>query len=73
MAPISWDKEARFRLPVKLWQEPDGRIHYPNSAWLHLRRDVFDRLYRYKVERGFPTWEQTVERLLLAADDEATV
>lgn len=38
--------------------------HYPNLAWLCLRRDVFDRLYRYKMESGAPTWEQALERLL---------
>jgi len=29
-----------------------------------LRRDVFDRLYRYKVQHGIPTWEQTLEQVL---------
>jgi len=65
VAPISWTKEARFRLPVKLWQDL-MEIHYPNAAWFQLRRDVFDRLYRYKVEHGIPTWEQALERLLQA-------
>jgi hypothetical protein len=41
--------------------------YYPNTAWLCLRRDVFDRLYRYKVHRGIPTWEQTLESVLSAA------
>ncbi|HEY8256330.1 MAG TPA: DUF6084 family protein [Gemmatimonadales bacterium] len=72
VAPIAWTKEARFRLPVKLWQEL-MEIHYPNAAWFQLRRDVFDRLYRYKVEHGIPTWEQAVERLLPAVDEEARV
>ncbi len=72
VSPISWTKEARFRLPVKLWQDL-MEIHYPNAAWFQLRRDVFDRLYRYKVERGIPTWEQAIQRLLLVVDDEATV
>ena len=71
VAPISWTKEARFRLPVKLWQDL-MEIHYPNATWFQLRRDVFDRLYRYKVEHGIPTWEQALERLL-QADAEARV
>ena len=40
---ISWDKEARFRLPVKAWTEMMEH-YYPNSAWLRLRRDVFEKL-----------------------------
>jgi hypothetical protein len=38
--------------------------YYPNSAWINLRRDVFDRLYRYKMQHGIPTWEQALERAL---------
>jgi len=63
VAPIPWDKEARFRLPVKSWREMMD-IYYPNTAWLCLRRDVFERLYQYKVEHGIPTWEQAMERIL---------
>jgi hypothetical protein len=63
VAPIPWDKEARFRLPVKAWHEMMD-IYYPNSAWLCLRRDVFERLHQYKVENAIPTWEQTFERIL---------
>jgi hypothetical protein len=39
-------------------------IYYPNSAWLCLRRDVFERLYQLKVQHGFPTWEQVLESIL---------
>ena len=63
VAPIPWDKEARFRLPVKSWHEMMD-IYYPNTAWLCLRRDVFERLYEYKVTNGIPSWEQALERLL---------
>jgi hypothetical protein len=67
VAPIPWDKEARFRLPVKSWREMMD-IYYPDSAWLCLRRDVFERLYEYKVAHGIPTWEQALERMLPAAE-----
>lgn len=67
VAPIPWDKEARFRLPVKAWHEM-MEIYYPNSAWLCLRRDVFERIYQYKVEHGIPTWEQALENLLPAEE-----
>jgi len=63
VAPIPWNKEAPYRLPVKTWQEM-MEIYYPNSAWLCLRKDVFERLYAYKVDHAIPTWEQAVERLL---------
>jgi hypothetical protein len=65
VTPIPWDKEARFRLPIKAWDNM-MEIYYPNSAWLCLRRDVFERLYQYKVEHAIPTWEQALERILPA-------
>jgi hypothetical protein len=63
ISQISWAKEAKYRLPVRVWQEMMEH-YYPNSAWLSLRRDVFDRLAQYKMRRGIPTWEQTLESLL---------
>lgn len=63
VAPISWDKETKFRVPLKTWKEMMDAF-YPNTAWLCLRRDVFEELHRYKVERGIPTWEQAFESML---------
>jgi len=63
VAPISWDKEAKFRLPVKPWKEMMD-LYYPNSAWLCLGRDVFERLHEHKVRMGAPTWEEMLESLL---------
>lgn len=60
---IPWDREAQYRLPVRIWKEMMNH-YYPNMAWLCLRRDVFDRLYQYKARRGLPTWEQVMERVL---------
>lgn len=62
-AQIPWSKETTFALPVAVWKEMIDR-YYPNTAWLCLRRDVFDRLHQYKIDRGIPTWEQTVESIL---------
>jgi Family of unknown function (DUF6084) len=60
---IGWDTEAKFRLPAKLWRDMMDH-YYPNSAWLRLRRDAFDRLYEYKRALGLATWEEAIERLL---------
>ncbi len=66
---ISWEKEADFRLPVRLWKEMIEH-YFPNSAWIRLHKDAFDRLYDYKVRKGLPTWEATVEALLRASEQE---
>jgi hypothetical protein len=65
VAPISWDKEAKYRLPVKVWKELID-IYYPNTAWLALRRDTFEKLHQYKMQEGIPTWEEALERALSA-------
>ena len=63
VAPISWDKEARFKLPVQIWRDM-MESYYPNSAWLYLHKDAFDRLYQYKVRHGIPTWEAVLEAIV---------
>jgi hypothetical protein len=68
VAPVPWNKEARFRLPVRVWRDMMD-LYYPNSAWLYLRRDVFERLYEYRMQRGIATWEQALEGLLAEEQD----
>jgi hypothetical protein len=67
VACVPWEREAAFRLPVRVWREMMDH-YYPNSATLMLRRDVFDRLHRFKAEHGVPTWEQALEMLLARAE-----
>ena len=40
------------------------RSRPPNSAWLRLRRDTFDRLLRYKGRHAVTSWDEAVDRLL---------
>ncbi len=67
---ISWSKEATYRLPVALWREMIER-YFPNSAWIRMRKDVFDRLYQYKATHSLPTWEEVFVQLLQASGEEA--
>lgn len=66
---ISWSKEATYRLPVALWKEVID-IHFPNTAWIRLPKDVFDQLYQYKITHGLITWEQVLVHLLRASGEE---
>lgn len=67
IARISWEKEAEYRMPVRLWKEMMEQ-YFPNSAWIRLQKDAFDQLYDYKVRMGLPTWEAAVEALLRASE-----
>jgi Family of unknown function (DUF6084) len=68
VAQISWEKEASFRLPVATWRSVMD-AYYPNTAWLCLRKDIFDRFDQFRSRRGLPTPEAALERLLSAAED----
>jgi Family of unknown function (DUF6084) len=69
VAQVPWDREAAFRLPVAVWKDMMER-YYPNSAWLCLRRDVFDRLYEHKRRHELLTWEEALESLLPCPEDD---
>ena len=66
---IGWDKQARFSLPVQVWQDVI-RLYFPNSAWLRVHKDTFDRLYLYRMRNALPTWEAALERLLSASEQQ---
>jgi len=64
---VSWEKEAYFRLPQETWRRLMD-LYYPNTAWLCLHKDVFDRLFLFKSRQGLATWEEALERLLAASE-----
>ena len=64
---VPWNKETAYRLPVAVWREAMDQ-HFPNSAWLRLRRDTLDNLQRFKSQLTLPTWDDTIEALLRLAE-----
>jgi hypothetical protein len=72
VAPISWNKEARFRLPLQIWRDLRD-LHYPNVTPVMLQRDVFDDLYRFKISKGFATFEEAIRQMLSIAERERPV
>jgi len=62
-ARIPWDREAEYRLPVRVWREAMDQ-HFPGAAWLRLDRDAYDRLSAFKSRRALPTWEAALAALL---------
>jgi Family of unknown function (DUF6084) len=63
VAQIPWDREASYRLPIRVWKEMMD-LYYPNTAWLCLRRDVFEKLDEFRARHGMPTWERALEHML---------
>jgi Family of unknown function (DUF6084) len=62
-ARISWDSEAEYGLPVRVWKETMER-HFRDTAWLRVRKERFDRLVAYKSRRALATWEDVIDELL---------
>lgn len=69
VAQIPWDREVNYRFPASIWKQMMD-THYPNSAWLCIQRDAFDRLYQYKVRHGIPTWEQLLNKLVASKEED---
>jgi hypothetical protein len=64
---VPWDREARYRLPVHVWQQT-MESHFPGTAWLRLGTLAFDALSRYRTAQQLTSWDDAVERLLKAAE-----
>ena len=65
---VPWEKEAKYRMPVRLWRDLMDR-YFPGSAWIRLRRESFDALYRFKGRHALLTWDDAIETLLNEAVD----
>jgi hypothetical protein len=59
---LSWESEAEYRLPVRVWKETMER-YFRGTAWVRLRKDSFDRLSAYKSRNALATWDDALEAL----------
>ena len=60
---ISWEEEAEFALPVRLWRETMD-AHFPGAAWLRLPKRAHERLCAFKSRRALAGWDDVVDALL---------
>lgn len=60
---VPWDREARFDMRASIWHEL-MELYFPNTAWLRVRRDVFDRLNAFRTRQIPPSWDAALEALL---------
>ena len=62
-APIPWDRETSYRLPVRVWRAA-MEAAFGDCAWLRLSRDTFDRLSAYRARGAYTSWEAAIDSLL---------
>lgn len=60
---LPWSKESSYPLPVSVWRETVD-LHYPDSAWFHVRRDTLAALREFKSRHALPTWDAAITALL---------
>ena len=65
---VPWHKETYYRLPISVWREAMD-VHFPGSSWLRLRVETLDALLRVKSRLGLPTWDETLDALLVQAGE----
>jgi hypothetical protein len=65
---ISWNAEAAYRLPVSVWRETMD-IYFPDSAWLRLDREIFNRLVAFRARRALTGWDAVLDALLDAGEE----
>jgi hypothetical protein len=61
--PIASTDLVTFALPHHVYTDAIAG-DAPNAIPLALRRDIFDRLLRYRARHGVASWEHAIERLL---------
>lgn len=60
---ISWNAESAHRLPVSVWRAAMDH-YFPNSTWLRLDRERFERLVAFRARGALTSWEAVVDALL---------
>jgi hypothetical protein len=60
---VPWDREAAYRMPVQIWRDL-MEAHFPQCAWIRLRRESLDALQRFKVQHGFLNWDEVIHALV---------
>ncbi|MFG2073912.1 DUF6084 family protein [Nonomuraea maritima] len=62
-AHLPWDTEAEHRMPVAVWKNLMDR-YFPDTAWIRLERDTFDRLHAHRTRHSLLGWDDAVRSLL---------
>ena len=65
--PIPWEKEASFRMPVRIWRDL-MESYFPGHSWIRLRHESMDGLQRFRQRHALLSWDDTIAALVSAAE-----
>jgi hypothetical protein len=60
---ISWEESSSYRLPISIWQAMIDS-YYPDRGWVPAGSTTIERLRRFKLQRGLPSYDVALQRLL---------
>src|SRR3954453_4557370 len=60
---ISWEQEADYALPVRVWEETMER-HFPGSAWLRPPKESYHAVCASRSRHALAGWDDVVRRLM---------
>lgn len=60
---LSWEESSNFRMPVEVWRDMIA-AHYPHRRWVAAGEETVERLRRYRLAQGLPSYEAALEDLL---------
>jgi Family of unknown function (DUF6084) len=60
---IAWERSSSYRMPIAVWREMIGTF-YPHRGWIPAGEETIERLRRYKLEQGLPSYDAALEALL---------
>lgn len=63
VTPVPWEKEASYNMPVSLWNNL-REAYFPDSKYLRVPHELFDKLYAYKTKSIHPTINKCLESLV---------
>ena len=64
---ISWEESCSYRLPVAVWQQLVDAF-YPGRGWVPATAATVERLRRFKLDQGLPSYDAALARLLDAGE-----
>jgi hypothetical protein len=64
---IPWDRQAAFRLPVRIWRDMMDR-YFPGGGWIRLNRESLDALQRFRMHSSLTSWDAAIEALVTAVE-----
>ena len=64
--PVSWDLEASFRMPVRVWGAAMDQF-FPGGGWIRLDRETIDRLQAFRGRHAVVSWDEAIDLLLAQA------